>query len=273
METVKIFHIANAGDCIAAMAGIKHMYDTTGKKTIWIQRLNMPGEYYPGAIHPVKMDGNENVQVTMNSTQFKLLKPLLESQPYIHHCEEFEGQKYDIWYDKFREGDFTTAPFGSLARWGFYTNPAFACDLSKSWIKVPKVKGYENKVIVNFTQRYRNPMITYFFLKNYDSEIIFAGTKGEHELFCAQNKLDIPYLEIENFYQYAQILRSCRFFLGNQSMAWNICEAIKTPRILETFRSASNCIPIGEHAYDFLHQGALEFYFQKLMGEVPDLAK
>jgi hypothetical protein len=39
---------------------------------------------------------------------------------------------------------------------------------------------------------------------------------------------------------------------------------MKVPRILEVFPLMPNVIPIGEKAYDFYHQGAVEYYFKLL---------
>lgn len=271
MSIVRYKHWCNSGDAVGLMAGIKHVFDTTGNKGVFMQHLNKEAEYYPGAVHPVQNDTGK--MVNMSNKQWDMIKPLLESQEYIDHCEEWDGQKFDINLDAFREGEFSTMPFGSLPRWSWYTHPALACDLSKPWIKLPIVDGYNENIVINFTERYRNTNVTYFFLKKYKDVLIFAGTIGEYELFCKQWKLDIPYLTVDNFYQLGGILNSCKFFLGNQSFCWNLCEAQKKPRLLEVCRQASNCIPIGENAFDFLHQGALEFYFERFMGETPALSK
>ena len=43
-----------------------------------------------------------------------------------------------------------------------------------------------------------------------------------------------------------------------------LAEAMKVPRILEIFPIMPNVIPVGEHAYDYYHQGGVEYYFKKL---------
>lgn len=265
MSIISYKHTANSGDLVASLPGLKHIYDTKGLKAIIYQRLNVPANYYEGAKHPVKT--SEGVQVCMNEKQWGLLKPLLESQEYIERCEVWEGQNVDINLDKIREGDYSTLGYGSIARWQFYTHPYLACDLSKSWINAPRGEFslVKDKVILNFTSRYRNPLITYYFLKEWEDKLIFSGTREEHENFCKENKLNIPYLEVENFLELTQCLMACKFVLCNQSMIWNICDAIKKLRILEVCRSASNCIPNGADGYDFLQQGALELYFKQFI--------
>jgi len=272
-KTVSYFHAVNSGDLISSLPGMKHVYETTGKKAVIYQRLGMACNYYEGAKHPVKDE--KGIQVTMNKKQWDLLTPLLLSQDYVESCHVWEGETVDINLNKSREGDFTTMGYGMIQRWNWYCFPAMACDLSKPWLSVPEIKDFNinEKVILNFTERYRNSLISYYFLKKYEDRLIFAGTKDEYKNFCLENNLQIPYLEINNFYELAQYIRSCKFFLGCQSMCWNIAEALKIPRLLEVCKSACNCIPVGDLAYDFLQQGALEFYFQRLIGEIPELSK
>jgi hypothetical protein len=263
METVKFLHSVNAGDCLSIMAGLQHLYQNTGKKSILYQRLNMPGNYF-GQDHPLKKDG---VMVTMTEKQFELLKPLVEAQEYIHSFEIFEGQKYDYSFDKMREGNPCNIPYGIISRWAFLTLPALSCDTSKPWIKtteIPFENKYKGWTVVNFTSRYRNHLISYYTLKQYDN-IIFSGTKGEHEVFCKENNLDIPYLEINNFLELAIVLKESKFVLCNQSMIWNICDAGKFPRLLELSPHAPNCFPQGENGWEFINQSSLEFYLDRLM--------
>jgi hypothetical protein len=166
---------------------------------------------------------------------------------------------------------FVNMPHGAIQGWIPIAYPDLYFDLSKPWIKIKgdcpehilsQVKG---KTILNFTERYRNNIIDYFFLKGYAPELIFAGTEKEHWLFCNRWQLDVPRLEINDFLEYAYALRECRFLLSNQSMAWNLAQAMQIPRVLELCQYAQNCIfGIGEHSYGYYHQIAAEYYFRKL---------
>lgn len=272
-NTISYYHGVNSGDLIQSLPSIKHIYETTGKKGVIIQRLNVPAEYQYGAVHPV-VDSN-GVMVTMNEKQWSMLVPLIESQEYIDHCEVFNGQKYDVDLNKCREGYYTTLPFGVISRWVSYCDPALQCDITKSWVYVDSfITDDKPKIIVNFSERYRNPHITYFFLKKYEDRILFVGTDKEYNLFKTQNELNIDHLLVSNFHELARHIKSSLFFLGNQSMCWNIAEAMGVPRILEVCREASNCIPLtgNGNGNDFLHQGALEFFVERHMGEIPKLA-
>lgn len=275
VEPARFKHFANTGDVVAAMAAMKSYYLGTGRKVILSQQLNMKANYYPGATHPV-VDEN-GTMVCMNRAMFDMVKPLVESQDYIHSMEIFEGQDYWVDLDIYRgEELFVNIPYGAIQSWAMLAYPDLALDLSKAWIRLPEKEesGLEHitrqvsgKVIVNFTERYRNPKITYYFLKKFQHNLIFAGTDREYLLYANSWRLDIPRLQIKDMLEYAYAIREAKFLIGNQSVGWGISEAMKTPRILEICRYAPNCNPFyGEHSYGYYHQSGVEYYFDKLYG-------
>jgi hypothetical protein len=262
-------HMANPGDQIAVMPAMKKYFEATKKKIIFYQTVNAPAAYYPGAIHPtVNPDG---VMVTTNDPMFKMMKPLIESQEYIYNYERYTGQHIDLDLDVIRSKTFVNLPHGAIQAWIVYAFPDLHFDLSKAWITLsgdcPKhiKKQVKGKVILNFTERYRNQVVDYFFLKKYAPDLIFAGTEKEHFLFCNRWNLNIPYLIVKDFLELAYALKEARFLLSNQSLCWNLAEGLKTPRILEICQYAQNCQPmIGEHSYGFFHQVGVEYYFRVL---------
>jgi hypothetical protein len=62
-------------------------------------------------------------------------------------------------------------------------------------------------------------------------------------------------------------MASCKLFLGNASMMFQIAEGLKIPRILETFQPMPNVIPFGKNGYDAYHQRAIELYVHKLFNK------
>jgi hypothetical protein len=254
-----------AGDLISFMAGVKKMWEDTGRKGVVYQRIGMPGASYDGSIHPFKNEFDE--PICMSQYMFDMLRPLLVEQPYIEDFLVYAGEDVDIDFDLIRMQHYTNQPKGCLNRWFNYAFPQLASDLSKPWLELPKtIKSTQSngKIIINFTQRYRNYLINYFFLKEHQDKLIFAGLEKERDLFCKNWNLDIPLLEPDNFYHLAQNINDCKFFLGNQSFCFQIAEALKVPRILELFPMMPNVIPVGENAFDFYHQGSLDYYFGKL---------
>lgn len=261
--------MANLGDIVASLAPLRKYHELSGRKVRYIQCVNQLAAYYNGATHPtVNKDGQF---VTINEQMFDMMKPLVESQHFIHTFEKYEGQKIDLNFDVIRGQTNVNMPHGMLAAWPIFAFPDLACDLSKPWIILPDApnhpikKQVNRKIILNFTERYRSNIIDYFFLKNFVVDLVFAGTEREHFLFCDKFQLNIPRLKIKNFLDYAYAIKYSRFILANQSFGWNIAEAMKTPRILEVCSWADNCQPfVGEDSYGFFYQVAVEHYFRHL---------
>ncbi len=267
-NVTNIKHAVNIGDLYACMGAMKKFFDVTKRKVTVLQQLNLPAQYYANATHPTVNDG---VMVTMNQAMFDMVKPLVESQEYIHSFEKYEGQRVDLDFNVIRGKTFVNMPHGGLQAWIVYAFPDLAFDISKAWVtldgKCPAhiKKQVKGKVILNFTERYRNTLTDYFFLKTYAPDLIFAGTEREYWLFCNQWQLTIPRLEINNFLELGYALKESRFLLSNQSQAWNLAEAMKTPRILEICAYAQNCQPmVGENSFGFFHQVGVEYYFKVL---------
>lgn len=253
-----------AGDCISFLAGIRQMWKETGKKAVIYQQLNALGKQ--GDISQPYLD-EQGRSIMMGETMFNQLKPLVEAQEYVESYLEFKGEEVFFDLDDIRQKVYVGQPHGSLNRYLFYAFPQTNCDLSEAWLNAED--NYDdlalNKVIINFTSRYRNSYMNYYFLKKYEDLIWFAGLKEEYELFSKQWGLNIKWLAVDNFLELAAYIKKCKFFLGNQSMCFQIAEAVKTPRILEIFAMFNNVIPTGKDAYDSYHQSPIEFYFDKLI--------
>lgn len=259
--TVSFVHSGNCGDIISALAGIKTYCDKNNSQAVIYLRLNTKAFYYPGATHPVTDNGEH---VMLNEPMYDMIKPLLLSQSYVSEVKVWKGEKVTVNLDKIRGDNFVNMPFGALQKWYGYVFPDLCPDLSKAWIDTHGNEDMNDKIIINRTSRYTNPMISYYFLRDYEYKTWFAGTEKERDEFCKQWDLNLPYLRVHNFYELAQLIKGCEFFIGNQSMCYNIAEAMKVPRILEACSFAPNCIPVGEKAYDFYQQEGLEYYFNEL---------
>jgi hypothetical protein len=267
METVGYKHLANLGDLFASMPGMKHVYDSIGKKAVIMHQIDIPAHYYPGATHPTKDDSG--TMVCMNKAMYDAVKPLVEAQYYVERMEVWEGQPFDLNMDKLREGDFVNMPYGVISQWQFMVHPLLFCDISKPWIFAEPddeiTKQVQGKILINVTERYRNHLISYYFLEEYQDRLLFVGTDKEHEAFCSKYHLKFPKLKTDNFLQVAQAARVSKLNLCNQSAFWNLCDGMKVKRLLEQCRFAPNCFPIGEGGYSFLHQDAAQILFKKLI--------
>lgn len=272
------------GDLINFLPGIKHVCERDNKRAILILGLDINWQSV-GQL-------TRKSPATISHQMFESLKPLLLSQSYIAQVlswEEFAPDTYKLWCDFFKilrtpkemiefhnlhfSHTFvdldkiyltpTNIPFGNIHRWPWYCYPDMACDLSKPWLEVEPDDSLQDTIIVNRTLRARNDSINYRFLKG--SPVIFVGHVDEFERFGIENELpDLIYLETRNLLELAIAIRSCKFFIGNQSLCFALAEAMKVPRILETCSYLPNVIPCGEKAYDFYFQSVLEYYFNEL---------
>lgn len=264
-DFVKYKTSSPSGDLISFLAGIKQIWIDSGKKGIIYHRLGMIGGSYEGANSAYADESNN--PICFNQYTFDMMRPLLLSQDYIEDYIVFEGQEHEIDLDKVRLETFTNQPKGSLNRWFNHPFPQMTSNLASKWIDIKQgiSNPYSDKVIINYTVRHRNHFINYFFLKEYQDKMLFAGLQNERDLFCAEWGLDIPLLQVDNFYELARVISGCKFFMGCQSFCFQISEATKVPRILEIFPMMPNVIPVGDKAYDFYHQGEVEYYFSQLI--------
>jgi len=266
LDAIKYKTSSPAGDCISFMAGIKKIWEQTGRKGVVYQLLNVVGSAL-GEMRPF-LDGNGD-GVCMDRRMFELLSPLIKAQPYIEDFLEYNGEKVDFDFDLVRQERFVNQPKGSLHRWFNYIFPEMASDLSKPWLEwdtnISKDTFFKDKVVINFTNRYRNNFVNYFFLKEYQDKIYFAGLESECDFFNKRWGLSIQHLVDKDFKDFAETISSCKFFMGNQSVCYHIAEALKVPRILELCPILPNVIPVGENAFDFYIQGAVEIYFKKMI--------
>ena len=265
---ISVKHYPNLGDQIAVLPACKTLFEKTGKPVKFCQQINTPAAYYQGATHPTM---NESIMVTMNQEMFDMMKPLMESQEYIHSYEVYMGQPIDIDFDTIRGTTYVGMPNLMIQSWIMFAYPDLAIDLSKQWMFLegkcpPEIKEQvHGKIILNFTERYRNHLIDYNFLREYAADLIFAGTEREHWLFCQRWQLNIPRLQVSNFLEYAYAIKGSRFIMGCQTFGWNLAQAFHHPRIVELCSYAPNVQPyIGDNSFGYFHITAAKYYFNLL---------
>lgn len=264
-EPIFAKHFCNPGDLVATLPSFKSFYLQNGKKIILAQQLNVKSEYYPGAVHPTTDENG--AMVCMNKGMFDFMRPLVVSQEYMADMQVYDGQApiyIDI--DIIRKKIFVNLPHGDIQSWPFYAFPDLAYDLSEPWIDLPEkdipiIPWVKDKILINFTERYRNGHIQYYFLRKYKNRLVFAGTEREHLLFCNAWSIDMPRLEVKDALELAYAIKYCKYLLCNQSLCWGISRAMKTPHVLEVCQYAQNCLPFHyKGSYGFLHQLGVENY-------------
>jgi len=265
-DFIVIKHSFNCGDLITILPGLRELFYKTGQKIKIYQRLNLPSHYYDGQINSTtNKDGGS---VCMNLDLFHRMKPLIEAQDYIESFEVWEGQPVVFDYDLTRDSKSIPMPYGDIHLWGEAVFPETSCDLSEQWLYFGNyvcARDYSNIAIINRTQRYNNPYVSYYFLKPFESQVIFSGTKAEHEWFCNQYNLNLELLQTEDFLELADIISNCKFGVFNQSLHWHIADAIKSTRVLEVCSQFPNTFATGAQGYHAFNQQSLEYFFHKLI--------
>jgi hypothetical protein len=239
-------HSGNVGDIIYSLPTVISICKRKQQKAHFYLKTNTYATYYPNAVHPL---GN----IRLNKAYAEALIPLLEAQDYIDKAAIYNDEEINIDLDSFRNFNLDMARI-HLPRRYFYVFHA-NYNLAEPWLKVepnPDVKDY---ILVNRTKRYRNLAISYKFLSQYGP--IFTGLEDEFEDFTKEVGR-VSFFKAVNFLELAQIIAGCKLFIGNQSFAFSLAEALKVPRILEICSASPNVIPHGNRAWDFYTQGAFE---------------
>jgi hypothetical protein len=272
------------GDLINFLPGIKHVCERDNKKAVIMLGLDIQWQS-PWA--QTRKSPTTITQQTMES-----LKPLLLSQDYIEDVvswQEVDPTRYDLWCSffkmlrtpsemiEFHNKHFSNIcdldkiylvpniiPHGNIHRWPWYCYPDMACNLADPWLFVEPDEGLGDYIVVNRTLRARNENINYKFLKPFQDKIIFIGLYGEYVKFIEEADLEILCHEAQTFLELATLIRSARFFIGNQSLCFALAEAMKVPRILEVCPELPNVVPSGHQAYDALFTSTMEYYFNLL---------
>lgn len=163
---------------------------------------------------------------TMKGPRLAALRSLLEAQPYIEEVVESDDTSLaDInmtdWRRAYLGGRTLTE---SQAGWVGVKAPDMA-----PWLNnVPKITGYEDKVIINCTPRYRVAFPWSALLKRNKGKVVFLGMKEEHEAFQHSNGA-CTYVPTPTYMEAAAIIGSCRMFVGNQSSLFWVAAGLGAP--------------------------------------------
>lgn len=197
----------------------------------------------------IKTHSSKNINLTKDA--FNKIYPLLKSQPYISKVDQYRGQKIDINLDFFRELPINFNV--DSVRWYSHLTGVFP-DLNKPYLlNIKKKYEYKNSIIIIRSLRRQNKNINFNFLKK-NRKIFFIGLYPEYLDLKKQIK-NLNFYNCKNFLEMAEIINSCKLFIGNLSFGYTIAEALKVPRLLESYLDFPLVYPNGKKGY--------EFYFQR----------
>lgn len=202
----------------------------------------------------VQAAGGGSYYIQNNPNAVKVLKPLLELQPYIDKCGEKNLIRINKSFVEFRKQGL---PWGVQlaelhARW--IKQPT---DLSRPWLFVPKDSKFNGRIIVNKTHRYVNPIFPWSELvKLLGEKMLFVGHNNEYELFCGSFG-KVERLIVKDYLELAIAINSSDCFIGNQSSSNCVAEGLKHRSIQEVCLWQPDCIYKRDNA-TFCYDGTID---------------
>jgi|TARA_B110000967_G_C18812679_1_gene524460 hypothetical protein len=248
-KEISFLHSGHTGDIINILPILKNL-SKTHKCKLYIQLDSPISKFYPH--HPAG-------QVFMNKKIYDMLLPLLKKQQYLDSIETYNKQNIDINFDIIRELPIRLT-FDSM-KYGFHIS-GIQADLNETFLSVDEHLTIKNKIIILRSLRYQNHFINYDFLSKYE-DVYFIGTINEYD-DLKKNINNLRFYNCKDFLDMAQIIKSCKLFIGNSSMGFTIAEGLKVPRLLEAYPWNGSQQVHGFNGYDFYFQSHFEKFFQIL---------
>jgi len=250
-KVLNFLHSGHIGDLIYALPAIKKLSENhTCNLFIGINKIYSNEKY----------KNHTSAGVFINDRIFNYAFPLLEKQKYLNKLQKYIDQKIDINLDLFR--DMPGKPSNS-SKWYFHITGVHA-DLHKPFLDTQEHDKIKNKIVISRSLRNRNPFIDYSFLNDFCEQLIFIGLKDEY-LDLKKVITKLKHYDPFDFFEMSQIIKSSKFFLGNQSSPFSIAEGLKVPRLLESTYDDYSVQPTGGDCYEFFYQTHFEKFFYTLL--------
>ncbi len=241
-------HSGHLGDLIYALPILKELAKKS-KCNLYVNLGQTMGRNYYK--HPT---GN----VMLTERTFEMILPLLKEQLYITNVKRWENEAIDIDLDLFRKLP-VAMEFHSI-RW-YYHLTGLQPNMFLPFLNVEAHKKITDKIVIVRTFRGRNPLIDYSFLNKY-SNLLFLGTREEYDDFSKEVPI-AEFYNVSDFLEMAQIIKSSRFFVSNQTFSFAIAEGLKVNRLLESNPFSPVVFPLGGNGSDFYFQPQFEKLFSE----------
>lgn len=200
--------------------------------------------------------------IPMDDEELDGARRFLESLGYLDSVRDWKGEKVDVDMDDFRVvgTEYNLLSDSQMMRFGV------AWDHEKPWIDPERVKPIrEADIVVGRSERYHG-FFDWDELKPWRERCVFVGTSREHEDFMAKTGLGIRRVVTKDWMELAGVIRGGKLYVGNQSMAYSLAEAMKVPRVLECCAVAPNCDPQGPDGHVRLTQEIIGRYVEGKTG-------
>lgn len=187
--------------------------------------------------------------------QRDFLTPLLDLQPYVTGVTLNYPPEGFIDLRKYRE--VSQADLSKHLALCHAEAAGAVVDLTTPWLEAIEPHAAA-QIIVNRTSRYHGEL-DWEALRPFSANTAFVGTEREHRKF----PFPVTYHPTANALELAQVIAGSSLFIGNQSCAFAIAEALKHPRVLEVSTEKPNCMPHGAEGWTELTAGRIERCIEK----------
>jgi len=248
---ISFLHSGHLGDVINALLVIKEI--SKNKKCNYYVEAN---KHLP----PSVMDrSHPSGKFFLTDKSVDMLLPLLKKQKYLNIVEKYNNQQIDVNLNFVRN-----LPLNSnldSVRWYFHLTGIHS-DMENEFVEADPNKNFENNIVIIRSARRKNQLINYKFLNKYEN-ILFIGLEEEY-LELKKEVNNLTFHHCKDFLEMAQIIKSCKLFIGNLSLGYALAEAMKVPRLLEAGPNFPLQSPNGKNGYDFYFQQHFEKLFEKI---------
>lgn len=206
----------------------------------------------PGGPHDLLIEEKDDLTATGKNEGapdilLYLIKHLALSQPYIRDCRLASPTDIPHW----RSGGFRRAGLhrrtepllqAHLSHLNQITGLGLKVDTSRPWLWVQPHPSAKGRVVINRTSRYRNKHFPWAeIVKFYGNRLLFVGLTHEHLEFCDSFGF-VEFYPTKVLMEVAQLIAGSELFIGNQSVAFAMAEAMKHPAIQETSLYIPDCV-------------------------------
>lgn len=176
----------------------------------------------------------------------RVMKPLVEIQPYIKEFGIYDGRPIDWDSAGFRALGlhYTGISLLECHAQQLQMTKGIGGNLrgTRQWLYVEPSLETKGMVVVNRTSRYNNPFFPWQQIVNHcKGRILFLGLKHEWEVFCKQFG-KVSWRQTADMLEMARLIAGSELFIGNQSSANAINEGLKHNLIQETCLYIPDCI-------------------------------
>lgn len=218
---MNFYHSGEVGDIIYGLKAIKRV----GGHLYVDKELRI--------IHDPTRDKIALPNKSIDDRQFSFLEPLVKNQSYIKSFQLGTPDNIDYNLNDFRKTIFEHQGinFADL----FVKSCNFEVDLTDSytpWIEC-KSKFVSPISVIRVNRRINDNFPWKVIADNYHSQMVFLGTKKEHENFVNFVDYDIEHYDSSNLLDICEVINGSSLFIGNCTSLSVCAEALKKNMIFE----------------------------------------